>query len=396
MRPLRIVLTADNHLGRFHDRLPPIRLERRRAWLRAGFQAAVERALSWPADLFVQAGDLFDTPDPRNPERAFVAEQLARLRLAGVRAFAVGGNHDTPRSRGEAGAVPQETYARLDGLRLLGNWAPFEGELVEIDGLRVAVGGLAWDGGLPAGRDPLDGFVWPGPRADLNLLVLHRGVEGYIHPAAEEPIVRLESIERLDGVHAVLAGHVHRHDWRMVGGRLLLVPGATERMTFGAGEGRPGFVELELTRGGVERLDHVPVPCQRRVELAINVEELPADDPVPALLARLEALRDAEALAKLKLEGVLTRDAYHALNLRPVWDFGAAAFFAFELDADGLEVADEPRRAGAAQGVRLSLGDELAGLAAELMAAADDDERDLLREARDRALAAIEAARGRR
>gem|GEM_PF-4358201 len=87
-------MTADNHLGRHYDRMFSHRLEERRAWLRAGFARAVEYALEQRAHFFLQAGDLFDIPEPRNLERQFVAEALARLRDAGVRCLAIGGNHD--------------------------------------------------------------------------------------------------------------------------------------------------------------------------------------------------------------------------------------------------------------------------------------------------------------
>src|SRR3954466_10380035 len=88
---LRVVVTADNHLGRYYDRLAPRQLEARRAWLRQGWEAAGECALDRRAHLFLQAGDLFDTPDPRNAERVAVARALARLDAAGVGCYAIGG-----------------------------------------------------------------------------------------------------------------------------------------------------------------------------------------------------------------------------------------------------------------------------------------------------------------
>src|SRR5919199_3702343 len=94
--PLRVVVTSDNHLGRYYDRLAPRALETRRAWLRKGWAAAVACALDEGAHLFLQAGDLFDTPEPRNAERVAVAEALARLGAAGARCNAPGGQPDTP------------------------------------------------------------------------------------------------------------------------------------------------------------------------------------------------------------------------------------------------------------------------------------------------------------
>src|SRR5436853_7560255 len=103
---LRVVVTADNHLGRYYARLGARQLEARRAWLRQGWEAAVACALERRAHLFLQAGDLFDTPDPRNAERLAVAQALARLHAAGVACYAIGGNHGPPRPRPDHGAAP--------------------------------------------------------------------------------------------------------------------------------------------------------------------------------------------------------------------------------------------------------------------------------------------------
>lgn len=42
-------------------------------------QFACKRALEWPADALLIAGDLFDQTAPRNVERAIVAGWLRRL-----------------------------------------------------------------------------------------------------------------------------------------------------------------------------------------------------------------------------------------------------------------------------------------------------------------------------
>jgi DNA repair exonuclease SbcCD nuclease subunit len=83
------VVTGDNHLGRHYDRMPPQRLEERRARLRRGFVAAVDYALQQRAHFLLHAGDLFDTVDPRNVERDFVAAQLVRVRDAGIVCLAI-------------------------------------------------------------------------------------------------------------------------------------------------------------------------------------------------------------------------------------------------------------------------------------------------------------------
>lgn len=92
---IAIVLTADNHLGYTTPGQPPRKRELRKQQLRHAFQQATDFAIGQGVDLFVQAGDLFDTTNPDEQDRSFVAERLAQLRHAGIQTLAVGGMHDT-------------------------------------------------------------------------------------------------------------------------------------------------------------------------------------------------------------------------------------------------------------------------------------------------------------
>jgi len=124
---ITVVLTADNHLGYTASSQPPRKRELRKQQLRHAFQQATDFAIGQGVDLFVQAGDLFDTPNPDEQDRSFVAERLAQLRHAGIRTLAIGGVHDTSNEASSAmdGAkadfvssipAPQLSFARLGAL----------------------------------------------------------------------------------------------------------------------------------------------------------------------------------------------------------------------------------------------------------------------------------------
>ena len=90
---LRLLHTADVHLGARHTDLGE-----RAAVLRerqfAAFRATVDLAIAEKVDIFLIAGDLFDsnTQPRRSVER--VAAELARLVAAGVRTVIIPGTHD--------------------------------------------------------------------------------------------------------------------------------------------------------------------------------------------------------------------------------------------------------------------------------------------------------------
>jgi len=90
---LRLLHTADVHLGARHADLGDAATAQRERQF-AAFKAAVDLAIERKVDLFVVAGDLFDsnTQPRRSVER--VAAELARLAQSKIRSVIVPGTHD--------------------------------------------------------------------------------------------------------------------------------------------------------------------------------------------------------------------------------------------------------------------------------------------------------------
>jgi DNA repair exonuclease SbcCD nuclease subunit len=90
---LRLLHTADVHLGARHADLGDAAVAQRERQF-AAFRASVDLALAEKVDLFLVAGDLFDSnvQPRRSVER--VAAELARLAQARIRAVLIPGTHD--------------------------------------------------------------------------------------------------------------------------------------------------------------------------------------------------------------------------------------------------------------------------------------------------------------
>ena len=90
---LRLIHTADVHLGARHDDLGEQAVAQRERQF-AAFKAAVDLALAEKVDLFLVAGDLFDSnvQPRRSVER--VAAELKRLAAARIRTVIIPGTHD--------------------------------------------------------------------------------------------------------------------------------------------------------------------------------------------------------------------------------------------------------------------------------------------------------------
>lgn len=356
-----LVVTGDNHLSPALPRLSPTRRQERRAWLRRGFEAAVDCAIARGAALFINTGDLFDSPAPSNQDRAFVAEQLRRLSAAGIVSFAISGNHDTPRMRTEHGGdAPQQVYAALDEVRYLAASDALEPQIVTLPGVRVAVMGLSNNPVAAPGSDPLAGAQCSAEaldtlaQADVALLILHAAIEGLSRPDEGERIVAQASIATLpDQCRLIVAGHIHRFAQQRIGAREVVVVGATERMEFGAQSGEPGFVWVELARDGARRVEHIRTEAQPRADISLHASRLWPDDapadqpdadasqPLDVIRAELQAACTPETMARLRLSGPLTRERYHQLALRDVITLGQQCAFSLDIDTSGLTLVEQ-------------------------------------------------------
>ncbi len=427
---VRVVLTADNHLSAYSPKLSPSKLAARRRRLGMAFKQTVDTAIERKAHLFIQAGDLFDSVDPRNREREYVAEQLMRLQSAGIRTFGVSGNHDTPRQRTEQGGfAPQSIYHQLGGMHYFTSSDRLEPVQVDVAGLRLTVAGLSYHPNIPPGADPLDEvkIVDPDDRitdSHLGVMILHAAIEGHAFPGEMETVVRRSSLMRFDGFRVVLVGHVHSYARFSISDKAVVVCGATERMEFGQSEDKIGFVYLELNSSGLHHAEHIPIIPQPRHIVTIRTTELwpplRPDQSIHSDLAsmlekgtvqinrsstlpvteriiqKVEPYFTEEAMVRLNLEGPITRENYHSLDLRSLWLYGQQRTFSFEVDESHLFLTNDLSRERVERGERIAPREMLEAIAQEWMKDTETpSERAILTKTRQRVLDRYDELSGR-
>lgn len=415
---ITVVLTADNHLGYAALGQSPRKREERRQLLRHAFQQATDFAVGQGVDLFIQAGDLFDTTSPDEQDRSFVAARLAQLRQAGIRAFGLGGVHDTP-AGGQTLPAPQISYARLGALHYFPPQATssaetqaeggatsvlLEPEIIDVRGIQIGICGrgvVAGQEGDPLAMVRVDSEI---ERAALSLLILHAPIEGVEADASAldtRALVRRSSIERLSAFRYILAGYHHGYRRMQVGSTEVVVAGATQHVDFHDPTDDPGFIFLGLAADGIRWCKHIAVDAPQLHRLVIRTDELwpEGEDahisvPTENILERLRSLGSANALVHLRFEGELTRSQYHQLDLNAVRRFGEEHCFALSIDEGALSFLPEQQAVSAETGERFSPREELVTLADEWIAAAQDEqERKALLITKEELLAALDGVR---
>ncbi len=427
---ITLVLTADNHLGYAALGQHPRKREQYKQQLRHAFQQAADFAIGQGVDLFVQAGDLFDTTNPDEQDRSFVAARLAQLRQAGIRAFAVGGLHDTPvealpsLNAGEAGTAspapaPQISFARLGALHYFepspgaskANAAgeqPLEPVIFDVRGTLVGICGLSVYAGQEG--DPLERVHVQSDieRVAIPLLVLHAPIEGLATAPSLFDIhtqVTRASIVEQSAFRYILAGYHHTYRHLSIGHCDLIIAGATQHMDFSDPDDEPGFVFLGLAADGIRWCKHITVDALQLRRLVVQTTELWSQDKdatqagcTVSILERLRPLCSDNTLVQLRLEGELTRSQFHQLDLNHIRQYAEEHCFALAIDESALSflpeqenIADVPGQSGAPRmDERLSPREELLALANEWIAAApDEQEQQALQITKEELLAAL-------
>lgn len=413
-----VVLTADNHLGYAAFGQPMRKREERQQQLRHAFQQVTDFAIEHAVDLFIQAGDLFDTTTPDERDRSFVAARLAQLKQADVHTFALGGVHDTPSGAqslsGNGTPAPQISYARLGALHYFSPPAQqsdtqeLEAASLDLHGLAISICGLS---ALPGQEgNPLQRLrvhTDDSKPADISLLILHAPIEGLASGSSlldTRALVRESSIARQSTFQYILAGYHHTYHRLHFGRSDVIVAGATQHTDFSNPDATPGFVFLGLAADGIRWCKHIPVDSPTLRSLVIQTHELwPADtaereaqsSPTEIILERLRPLCDASTMVQLRLIGELTRQQYHELDLNQIRYYGEEHCFALAIDDSSLSLLHGAEINVVETGERFSPREELVSLVDEWVAAATDErEKKSLIATREELLLAMDDAKG--
>jgi hypothetical protein len=411
-----VVFTADNHLGYIAFGQQPRKREERQQKVRRAFQQATDFAIAQGVDLFLQAGDLFDTITPDERDRNFVAARLAQLKQANVRTFVLGGVHDTPvveqRHSDESAPAPQLSFSRLGALHYFppthkNDSDEIEPVILDLHGCRVGICGL----GVLAGQegDPLARLRVRSEieTAAIRLLLLHAPIEGLANGSSlldTRAQVSRGSIASQSFFSYILAGYHHGYQRNRIGQSEVVVAGATQHVDFSTPDQVPGFVFMGIAADGIRWCNHIPVDALLLRRLTIHTRDLwseesssTASSPTDIIFERLRPLGGEDAMIQLRLEGELTRGQYHQLDLNQIRRYGEEHCFALAIDDSALLLLPEQDATSAGMDERLSPREELIALADEwITAAGDEQEKKALQATKEELLLAMDEIKNRR
>jgi DNA repair exonuclease SbcCD nuclease subunit len=336
---VRIVITGDNHLNLYNQKLGS-KLGERRTRIGRAWNQTIKYAIENKADIYINTGDLFDQLSPRNPPRANVIDGFRRLKEAGISAYIVAGNHEMPSDEGE-GVSPHALLRGAELAHVYENRLDFEQRTETIEGVTVSVAGMSYNKNLAPKQDPLENKIIPAG-ADLNIAILHYSIEDIAPPIWEEPRIPKASIERNQQIQLYAMGHIHEHVATKIGDSNIVYPGGTEHYDFGEWDKSTGFIVAEYVEGKLS-IDYVPVESQPMKQLKLHMSHLKHDHLMESILSEIRNASDTDGLLQLVFEGNLPFEEYTKIDFTQINHQGSDENFYFEyidrikITGDGLK-----------------------------------------------------------
>lgn len=368
---IKIVLTGDNHLNAYSSKMRPFQVEERRKKLKDNFRKTIDYALKNKVDLYINVGDLFDTPSPRNDALLIVAEGINDLKKAGIKAFFIGGANDTPKG---SGIIPQLIFARQENVNVFYKQDVVENIILNINGIEINIAGLTNNPLLYRDINPLESALanYSETGKKINILLMHYGLEGYYQSKASEPIIPLDFFDKYP-FNYIFSGHMHSANNFYHNDKLFVNPGATEKLDFSEGE-ETGFYLLEIDNNKQPQIEFVPVICQKRNVINIDFNKFfNKEDPNTFVINQLIKASDSKQMLKLKISGNINRDVYQRIKFHNIWHIGEKLNFYFELSREGFYIIDTERDSTKINRGRLSQKEEVNRVADEMKRNAKTD-----------------------
>lgn len=297
---VRLLHTADVHLGaRYRDLGPSAAAQRERQM--AAFKKAVELALAEKVDVFLVAGDLFDSnTQPRRSVEA-VAAQLGRLAGGGIRVALLPGTHDVY----DAASI----YRAYDLPALAGHATDERVVVLSPDRAEVHYPDLALTlhgrcfATKRAPQSPLAGFRAGGDEAGRwHVGIIHGSLAIPGRTDSDEVVFTTQEVGA-SGLDYLALGHWHSFQEGRAGSVSWAYSGAPEPVA--VDQDRAGHVLLvSLERDGSEKrvtIEARQVGRTHFVALDVDLADVASQ---AALEEAVAAYADADAVVDVRLNGV--------------------------------------------------------------------------------------------
>ncbi len=294
--PVRLLCTADLHLGRYPSRIP---IGKHELSVEFVWERIIDYAVTEQVDALVLAGDVVDEDNKFFESFGALERGLKRLEDAGIHTFAVSGNHDFD-------VLPRLNQVLCpDRFHLIGEDGTWETATLTRDG-KPAIEFLGWS--FPSRRvrtSPLHDV--PEPRGDVPVIGL---VHGDLNAEASPYAPLAESDLKRVPVAAWVLGHLHRASKIDHRSGCILYAGSPQPLDPGE-TGDHGPYVLEVHPNGRVDARQVQLATLKYAACDVNLSDVAsADDFESVVLTVIRDRLQSEIEENVRLKHVVYRPHY--------------------------------------------------------------------------------------
>jgi len=333
---VQILHTADFHLDPKMSNFLHKDKERREDFQR-NFDEIIDFSLKERPDIILISGDLFDSINPRNPVRNHVISQFKKIREKKIKIFAIGGNHDTPRSI-ENALSPISIINTIEYLDFIEPESQFISKReLNIDSMKINIFGESYEVLNTSQRDPLDALKFPKIDGDLNIFMVHGSIGLFKYTYPGDYIIKEINIP--EGINYVAAGHLHdymektRHNPNLGTTSLMVYPGSIEFLSFNEDlKKSKGFMFLEFEKNGLINKEFIKLETRPMGKITIPISN--NDDSIyEKVIENIDPMKNRKSILKVILEGKIKVDQISSIKASKLIEYGDDNFFKLFLDS---------------------------------------------------------------
>ncbi|TFG22696.1 MAG: DNA repair exonuclease [Promethearchaeota archaeon] len=332
---VQILHTADFHLDPKMSNFLHKDRDRREDFER-NFDKIIEFSLKERPDIILISGDLFDSINPRNPIRNHVITQFKKIHSKKIKIFAIGGNHDVPRSV-ENALSPISILNTIEYLDFIEPESQFISKReLQVDNLKINIFGESYEVLNMNQRDPLDELKFPKIDGDINIFMVHGSIGLFKYRYPGDYIIKEINIP--EEIDYVAAGHLHdhiekvRHNPNLGTNSIMVYPGSIEFLSFNEDlKESKGFMFLEFDKNGLLNKEFIKIETRPIGKITIPIKNTD-EDIYGKVIQDVDTLKNREKILKIILDGKIKVEQISSIKTSKLIEYGDDNFYKLFLD----------------------------------------------------------------
>jgi exonuclease SbcD len=325
---MKFIHVADTHLGRKDGKID----ERTRDFYNA-FKQVIDFAIKEKVDFIVHAGDFFDKARPPVETLVFAANELERLKQAGIPLFLIAGSHDV--------GVGETILSLFDELGLVKNlssprYYKKEGDSIILDGESYKDVFVCGVPGKRANIEEIYKHLKPLRKGKYNIFVFHHTISDISEKFADIPTSVLPK-----GFDYYAAGHWHGFFKEKYDKGIVVYPGSTEANDISEAEKQKERYFL-LVDTETNEIKKIPLKTREFMFVKVNCDGLDAHEVADKAISEIKEIKK-DAVLVVKLRGRLKSGTKAEIDRRKIIEWGnEKGFLATKIYLGDLENPNKP------------------------------------------------------